>query len=305
MSVSRKRSNGKRSRARKSGGRSQQASRRSPPRQANIVTSRSSPALGTSKIPRRQSESSRSQEGRLAAKGRRRFTRVLGNSTWQGIAGIVGIAGLVATLIIWIYGINQEHSSLREQQEKSIAAVEISTTYQYDGADNWTMLSDISNNGPAVASTIYVNYSVVHTTCAETELQFAPGKRTKVEVRSIKNDLQCVDGSGFTGAKQLTDLPGLFLHPLADFSSSTSWGLVSGTAYTVHPMESIWIDFHFKVTPDLNQKLLKLLPKQVMPDTSSSAGRIAPFFSIFNRVDVAGDNVEVSADAVNLLDNLL
>ena len=248
------------------------------------------------------SQSGKSQGDSSIAKDHRRFTRILGNSTWQGIAGIVGIASLVATVLIWVYGINQEQSSVREQQEKSTADIEISTTYQYNGADTWTMLSQISNNGPAVASAVYVDYSAVHTTCVETELQFTPGKRTKVTIRSIKNDLQCVDGSGFTGAKQIAEVPGVFMHSLADFSSSAAWGLVSGTAYTVHPMESIWIDFHFKVTPDLNQKLLKVLPKHVMSDTSSSAGRIAPFFSIFNRVDVAGDNIKVSKLAYNAVD---
>jgi hypothetical protein len=219
----------------------------------------------------------------------------MGNPTWMGIAGITAILALVASIAIFIY-------TLEMQRASSVAKFEVSTTYQYNGSDRWTMNADITNDGPAVASAVHINYFAIHETCFVTELLFTPGKKTKTVIRSMKNDLQCPDGSAFAGADQTTSLPSLFIHPLARFSSSAAWGLFSGTAYNVHPDEQIWINLHFKVTPALNRILIKLLPSHPIPDSNFPTRRISPFLSRFGQVNVTGDNVSVSVMNYNAVD---
>jgi hypothetical protein len=165
------------------------------------------------------------------------------------------------------------------------------------------MNADISNNGPAVASAVHLGYSALHTTCMIDELLFTPGKRTKVITRSIKEDLQCANGGALISVTPVKALPGLFLHPLAASSISPVIGLFSGTAYDLHVGEDIWVNFHFKVTPDLNRKLMTELPSRpLMPDLNSPS-RLSALFVRFKQVSLSGDNVSVTSarySAVNL-----
>lgn len=157
------------------------------------------------------------------------------------------------------------------------------------------MNADVSNNGPAVAAAVHLVYSALHTTCTVYELIFAPGKATKVVNRSIKEDLQCADGSALISVIPVKALPGLFIHPLASFSTSLSTGLFSGTAYDLHPGEDIWVNFNFKVTPNLNRKLMAELPPQLLPlmPDANSPEMLSALFAHFNQVNVSGDNVKV------------
>jgi integrase len=93
------------------------------------------------------------------------------------------------------------------------------------------MNADILNNGPAVASSVHLVYSALHTTCMVDELIFSPGKRTKVINRSFKQDLQCPDGSVLVNVKQVKVLPGVFIHPLASYSVSSIAG--QGALYSL------------------------------------------------------------------------
>jgi hypothetical protein len=270
--------------------------------QAKAATKPPPATLASAKIPQRSSELNNSRTSSPEIEPSGRFRRLLGSPTWQGIAGISGIVALVASIGIFLYTLHLQRVSSQLQQANATANIEIATTYQYNGSGRWTMNAAISNNGPAVAKAIRIDYSAVHTVCVETRLLFVPGKRTKVSVRNIKSDLQCPGGGAFIDAKQRRSLPGLFIHPLARLSASPGWGLVSGTAYNVHPDEVIWIDFHFKVAPDLNRKLLKALPTHAIHDVYSPTKIIAPFFAQFKQVDVRGDNIRVSTTSYNAVD---
>jgi hypothetical protein len=230
-----------------------------------------------------------------SGKKARLWQRLMGNPTWAGITGIAGIVAILVSVGIFLYTLHMQHAN-------SVAKFEVSTTYQYDGSDKWTMNADITNDGPAVAAAVHVDYSAIHESCFVIELIRTPGKKTRSIVRSMKSDLQCPGGSAFVGADQTTSLPGLFIHPLVRLSSSPAWGLFSGTAYNVHPEEQLWINLHFKVTPSLNHMLVKLLPSRPLPGSHFTMKRISPFLSRFGHMDVTGDNVSVSIqnyDAVN------
>jgi hypothetical protein len=135
------------------------------------------------------------------------------------------------------------------------------------------------------------------------ELIFTPGKRTKVISRSIKEDLQCANGSALIGADPIKSFPGLFLRPLASYSVSPVLGLFSGSVYSLHPGEDISIDFNFKVASDLNRRLMTELPSTpLMPDLNSPS-KLGALFTRFSQVTVTGDNVRMSStrySAVNL-----
>ena len=93
----------------------------------------------------------------------------------------------------------------------------------------------------------------------------------------------------------MKSLPGLLIHPLASYSASTTIGLFSATAYNLHPGEDLWINFNFKVTSDLNQKLIKELPVHpLMPDLNSPT-ELPALFSQFSQVTVNGDNVRMTS----------
>jgi hypothetical protein len=187
------------------------------------------------------------------------------------------------------------------QRQNSTANLVLTTTYQYDGSDRWTMNVDVSNNGPAVAGAVHLAYSALHSTCVLDELIFTPGKRTKVVTRSVKEDLQCPVGSAFTGVTPVKSLPGLFIHPMASYSANSY--LFSGTAYSLHPSEDIWINLNFKVTSDLNRKLMAELPSRPLMPEMNSPSKLGALFARFSQVTVTGDNVRITStrySAVNL-----
>jgi hypothetical protein len=214
--------------------------------------------------------------------------KVFASPTWQGITGILALAAIGVSIWLYFYAQNI-------QRQGATANLTLTTTYQYDGSNRWTMNADVSNNGPAVASAVHLVYSALHTTCMIDELIFTPGKPTRVVNRSIKEDLQCANGSALISVTPVKALPGVFIHPLASYSASPIAGLFSGTAYDLHVGEDIWVNFNFKVTPDLNRKLMAELPSRpLMPDLNSPS-KLSALFTRFSQVNVSGDNIKVTS----------
>ena len=223
-----------------------------------------------------------------------------------GHYGILAIVAIGVSIWLFFYAQNIQDYAQNIQKQSTIANMTLTTTYQYHGSDQWTMNMDVSNNGPAVASAVHLVYSAVHTTCIVDELIFSPDKHTKVVTKSVKEGLQCPDGSVFTSATPAKSLPGLFVHPLTSYSANPALGLFSGIAYNLHPGEDIWIDFNFKVTPDLNSKLMAELPSKPLIPAVNSPSKFAALFARFSQVAVTGDNVRMTSaryGAVNVTYN--
>jgi hypothetical protein len=211
---------------------------------------------GSQAGPSPRNSSSESASPGLTGKLRKLFSSLV----WQGITGILTLLSIGVSIGLVFYTQHIQDYAQSLQKQASIANMTLTTTYLYDGSDQWTMNVDVSNDGPAVASAVHLSYSALHTTCMVDELTFSSNKRTKVVTKSVKQDLQCPDGSILVGAVPAKSLAGLFVHPLTSYSANSAMGLFSGIAYGVYPGEDIFVYLNFKVTPDLNSKLMAELP---------------------------------------------
>ena len=206
----------------------------------------------------------------------------------------------MVSIVVAVYAVNY---AKRLEDEDKLAQLAIRTTYAAEERGAWAMIVSIANRGPGVANRVRISYTGLNAACFNLRLTRSAGT-TDTDLLDMKHNADCADGASLVDVRKgkPEELTFIFPREVTGESKAFPMNSYSATCPELYAGEMVWLEFVFKVSERLDAKLRSGLP---VPETSTTAGKIEPYFRQFGTVSIDGTDVKSDGQEFNAIKRVL
>jgi hypothetical protein len=219
-----------------------------------------------------------------------RAKNILRSQAWSGVSGVVAIISGLLSIVAIVVTVWAVRYGLDLQRKERQATIDVHTEYVAQDKGAWMVRSVIYNRGPGTARRMQIAYGTPSVSMCSNQNEFEIGPSPDPSASGVDYGYKCGDISlTHVGVGKPAHHPFMFPRELSDDSKILPLNQYSATCAELFPGETVWLEFSFKASDEVDRKLRRLVPFE---DTELLADNAEKVHAVFSEVFIGGVDIE-------------